>query len=134
MVTYTLTTPVSAGTISKPVTIKSLQVTSIWWTSTPVLAPIGAQEMKITLTDPASGWQEIVAYKDATVAPMWTASVTATAESLADVVATAVLNKLIADKKLPSGTISTSPATTPVISPATMAPAATTAATTAKNS
>ena len=104
MVIYTLSTPLQVGTMQKPVTVKALQVTAVWWSSTPALAPLGTQELKVTLTGD-SGWQETIGYRDATVGPFWTSSVTVNAQSLADVVATAVLNKLIADKKIPAGTI-----------------------------
>jgi hypothetical protein len=106
MVTYELTAPFSTGTMQNPVTINSLQVTSVSWSSTPALAPLGAQELDITLTDPVSGWQETITYQDTTVGPFWSAALVPQ-DTLADTVAYAVLTKLQADGKIPTGTIST---------------------------
>jgi hypothetical protein len=107
MVTYTLATPVSVGTIGASVTISSLQVTSVWMSTTPALAPIGTAELDVTLTDPVSGFQETVVYQDATVLTFLAEAPTApTGTALRDVVALAALAKLQADGKIPAGTTS----------------------------
>jgi hypothetical protein len=56
------------------------------------------------LTDPVSGWQYKVNYQDASVLNMW--------QMVGDNVAQALFTKLIADGKLPAGTLSTTTSTT----------------------
>jgi hypothetical protein len=111
-VLFTLTTPVNVGTLTTPVVVSSLKVTAVWFSTTPQLAPIGAAELDITLTDPASGWQETVVYNDASVMTFFAtpAPVPPTGATYEDVMATAVVSKLIADGKLPPGTLSTTSA------------------------
>ena len=108
MTTYTLTTPVTVGSLTSPITLSQLQITGITYSSTPPLAPIGSGLLAITLTDPVSGWQEAINYLDATVPPMWTQSITVAEEELGDVIAGVVFAKLMADGKLPAGTVSVS--------------------------
>ena len=112
-VVFTLTTPVNVGTLTQPVVVSSLTVTGVWFSTTPALGPIGAAELSVTLTDPASGWQETVDYCDSSV-PTFFAQAAPTPPSGAtyeDVIAAAVFSKLIADSKLPAGTLTTTPAT-----------------------
>lgn len=97
--TFTLTTPLLVGDLVNRVTVNSLQITSLWYSSTPDLAPSGTGELEITLTDPISGWQTKVSYQDASVLSMW--------QMIGDNVAQALFAKLIADGKLPPGTVST---------------------------
>jgi len=106
-VTFTLTTPVNVGTLIAPVVVSSLQITGVWFSTTPQLAPLGAAELEITLTDPVSGWQETVIYNDTSVVAFFaTAAPTPpTGATYQDVMATAVLDKLIQDGKLPPGAI-----------------------------
>jgi hypothetical protein len=113
MVTYTLTTPITVGTMAQPVTISSLQLTTLAYTSTPALAQIGTGVLSVTLTDPTTGAQETVTYKDASVIAMW--------QTIGDTIAQAVFAKLIADAKLPAGTLATVADVTPATSPATVA-------------
>lgn len=109
MVAYTLTTPVTVGGLSSPVAISSLNVTSVWMSTTPALAPSGTAELDVTLTDPVSGYQQTITYQDATVLSFLAAASTAPAgTALQDIVAVAALTKLQADGKLPAGTISIS--------------------------
>jgi uncharacterized protein YfaP (DUF2135 family) len=106
--TFTLTTPVAVGSLANLVTISALRITSITFTSTPALAPIGTGELDVTLTDPVSGWQETISYQDATVLTFWASVVSiASSQSIGDTVARAVFAKLIADGKLPAGTVAT---------------------------
>jgi hypothetical protein len=96
--TFQLATPLTVGTVSKPITVSSLQITTVYYSTTPELAPLGTGELDITLTDPVSGWQETVSYQDASVLTLW--------QSIGDGVAQALFAKLIADGKLPAGTVS----------------------------
>src|ERR1700731_692302 len=113
MVTYTFATPVAVGGLGNPITIRALQVTNIWMSTTPALAPIGTAELDVTLTDPVSGFQETISYQDATVLTFLAEVPTApTGTALQDVVAVAALAKLQADGKIPAGTASISAATT----------------------
>lgn len=91
--------------MSSPVTVASLQVSGITVTTTPALAPIGTGLLTITLKDPVSGWLETIQYQDSSVLDFWTTA-SPGGSTFADVVAIAALNKLVADGKLPAGTIS----------------------------
>lgn len=109
MVTYTLTAPATIGTLGAQQTITSLQLTGLKLNLRPELAALGAAELEVTLTDPKSGAQEMQKYRDATVPAFWAAAQTSIAnEAIGDAVARAVFAKLIADKKLPKGTLATS--------------------------
>jgi hypothetical protein len=109
--TFTLNTPVNVGTLTSPVNVASLKVTGVWFSTTPELAPLGAAELSITLTDPASGWQETVDYKDASVPEFFAQSAPTppTGATYEDIMAVAVFNKLIADGRLPSGNLAVQP-------------------------
>jgi hypothetical protein len=97
--TYTLTTPVIIGGLSSSQTVSSLQLTAINLSTTPQLAQLGTGTLALTLTDPTSGVQETISYADASVLTLW--------ESIGDTVAQAVFAKLIADSRLPAGTLAT---------------------------
>lgn len=108
MQTYTFTTPLTISTgLSDSITVKSVQLTAINISTTPELAQIGTGTMSVTLTDPATGYQEVISYSDASVITFWqaTAPTPATGDQNQDVVAKAVFAKLISDNKLPGGTL-----------------------------
>jgi hypothetical protein len=108
MITFTLTAPVTLGSMSSPITVASLQLTSVAYSSTPPLAQIGTGTLSVTLTDPVSGYQETINYSDASALALWSAAAAVPAgQSLGDTIAQAVFAKLIADGKLPAGTLST---------------------------
>jgi hypothetical protein len=111
-VTFTLTTPVNVGTLTSPVNVSSLAITAVSFSTTPALAPLGTAELSITLTDPVSGWQETIDYQDASVLAFFAqaAPTPAAGATMEDVMASAVFGKLIADGKLPAGSLSTTPA------------------------
>lgn len=108
MVTFTLTTPVQAG-LNDSRTVASLQLTGIAFTSTPDLAQTGTGQMTIALTEPANGFQMAVPYKDASVLAFFaqTAPTPASGATVQDVMSQLVFAKLIADGKLPAGSITT---------------------------
>ena len=116
MQTYTLATPFSGGSLSNPVTVSSLQLTTVNFSSTPALAPMGTGTLTVVLTDLVTGFQETFSYCDASVLTLWGA--------MGDAVATAVFDKLIADQKLPAGTLA---AAAVITTPTTTATTATTA-------
>jgi hypothetical protein len=95
--TFTLTTPFQTGSFEAPITVTSLQITEVYYSSTPALAPIGTGTLNITLTDPATGWQYQAKYQDASVLTLW--------QTIADPIAQSIFAKLIADGKLPPGTL-----------------------------
>lgn len=95
---FELVTPVTVDPLGTPRTISCLALTGIKFTTTPDLAPLGSGELKVTLTDPDSGYQAECSYTDATVLEAWE-------EAFAATVVTTIFNKLVADKKLPAGSI-----------------------------
>jgi hypothetical protein len=98
---------VVAGGIGKTIAVASLQVTGVVFTTTPALAPAGTGKLTITLTDPVSGYQEVITYSDSSVLAFWATLATApsSGDTLSDTLAKAVFAKLIADAKLPAGTL-----------------------------
>ena len=110
MQTYTLNTPVNiaVGGVGNTITVSSLQLTGIGFTSTPSIAQIGTGALNITLTDPKSGYQETISYMDASVIAFWNTQTAnlVTGDELQDTVAKAVFTKLVADSRLPAGNLS----------------------------
>jgi hypothetical protein len=105
--TFTLTTPVTVGDLSNPRTVTALAITSIWFTVTPDLAQIGTGELDITLTEPTNGWQETISYRDASVLAFFAqiAPPPPAGATVEDVMCSLLFAKLIADGKLPAGTL-----------------------------
>jgi hypothetical protein len=106
---FTLTAPVTVGDLSNPRTVTALAITSIWFTTTPDLAPGGTGELDITLTETTNGWQETITYRDASVLAFFgqPAPTLPSGATYEDVMSGAVFAKLIADGKLPPGTVAT---------------------------
>jgi hypothetical protein len=106
---FTLTTPANVGTLGSPVVVSALAVTSVFFTSTPAMAPLGTGQLNVTLTETTSGWQETIRYQDATVIAFFgqAAPTPAAGATYQDVMSAAVFSKLIADGKLPPGTVTT---------------------------
>ena len=106
---FTLTTPSNVGSIGSPVTVAALAITGVSYTSTPKMAPIGTGQLVITLTETTNGWQETIRYADATVISFLATAAVAppTGAAFSDVVSAAIFAKLIADGKLPAGTVTT---------------------------
>jgi hypothetical protein len=111
MTTFTLKTPATLGTLAAPVTVKALQITSIRFTTTPGLAQVGSGELDITLTETTNGWQNAVSYQDTSVLAFFAQAAPATpaGATVEDVMCGLIFAKLIADGKLPAGTLTTSP-------------------------
>jgi hypothetical protein len=106
---FTLSTPANVGTLGAPVVVSALKITSIWFTSTPAMAPLGTGELNVTLTETTNGWQETIRYQDSTVIAFFgqAAPTPPTGATYQDVMSSAVFTKLIADGKLPAGTVTT---------------------------
>jgi len=108
MVTCTFATPMNVGSITKPLSVSSVIVTEVSFSSTPQLAPIGTGELDVTLTDPVSGWQEEISYQDASVIDLWNSTPTiAAGTKWGDMIAQTIFAKLIADGNLPASTVAT---------------------------
>jgi len=109
MKTYTFATPlqITSG-LGGSTTLKSVQVTAMTYNQTPALAQIGTGELDITLTDPDTGWQETISYRDASVLTFWQTEITAAQDgtTLQDAASEILIAKLVADGKLPAGTLS----------------------------
>jgi len=103
---YTFTNPLTMGGMSAPLTVKSLQITGFACGAFPGAAKVAA--LSITLTDPGSGFQTVVLYQDSTVPAFWNA-ITSTPDSgdtLQDTITKAIFAKLMADGRVPPGTLS----------------------------
>lgn len=108
--TFTLAQPATIGNLGNQVTVSSLQLTGITFSSTPEIAQLGTGELTILLTDPKSGYQEQITYRDSSALDLWL--------KIGDTVASAVFEKLIADAKIPTGTVQTTPEGTDTNPPA----------------
>jgi len=105
---YTLTTPLSGGPLSAPVTVAALEITTVYYASTPQLAPVGAGSLTLTLTETTNGWQEQISYQDASVIAFLETAAPATVPTgatMADAMAAALFGKLSSDGKIPAGTL-----------------------------
>jgi hypothetical protein len=106
MVTYTFTTAQTVGELGAQKTITHVRLASVYYSNTPDAAPTGSEELEVRLKDPDSGYLFQTNYLDATVATFWAAATTlASTGTLGDTVAAAIFAKLVADSKLPAGTL-----------------------------
>lgn len=96
---YTLTNPITVGDLSNLVTIDKLEVASFSMNFEPCLSDNGTAVLSVVLVHRASGYKMNVVYQDASALTFWQQH-SATLESDA-------FAKLIADGKLPAGTVST---------------------------
>jgi hypothetical protein len=99
---YTLTTPVTVGDLSNPITVDKLEVASISMNFEPFYSDKGTAILSVVLVHRASGYKMNIVYQDASALEFWQ-SHSATLE--AD-----VFSMLMADGKLPAGTVSNSDA------------------------
>lgn len=109
MVVFTLNSPATVGTLDKPVTITALELTGYYVTTTPPLAQIGTGLMQLQLTETTNRSQVNITYQDASVLTFIAqpAPTPQNGETLQDITAQLVFAKLVADGKLPAGTITT---------------------------
>ncbi|HZP31888.1 MAG TPA: hypothetical protein VFB23_00900 [Candidatus Acidoferrales bacterium] len=101
---FTLTTPQNVGDLNNPILIDVLAVTAISFNFDPALTGSSTPQMivSIVLKHLPSGWSHNIVYKgnaDGAAALAWFNS------NFAQNLVTAVLNRLVADGKLPPGTI-----------------------------
>lgn len=101
---FTLATPMMVGDLANRISIDVLQVSAISFQFDPALAGASVPQMivSIVLKHPASGWPHNVVYKgdvDGSAALAWFNS------NFALQLVTAVLNRMVADGKLPMGVV-----------------------------
>lgn len=92
--TYTLATPVTVGDFLNPVVVDKLQLYSISLT-----AGDAKPTLSVVLIHVASGYQINLVYTDATVMTFWNAI------NAGNALTRAAFQKLVADGKLPAGTL-----------------------------
>lgn len=97
---YTLTTPITVGDLTSPITVDKLELSGVSLNFEPERTANGTAILSIVLVHRASGYKVNVVYNDATALAFWSALNTATS-----VVTKAVFAKLTADGKLPTGTL-----------------------------
>ena len=110
MQTYTFTTPFTINLgLNATQTIKSVQLTGFTLSTTPPLGEIGTGLLSVTLTDPATGWQEAFPWDDTTAISFGqTAAIApASGDQLCDTIAKAVFTLLTAKNLIPAGTLAT---------------------------
>ncbi len=121
---YELTTPITVGDINSSRVVVSLQLTAISINFDPAYVSAGTAVLSICLVDPVSGYPVNVVYQDASALQM--------AQAIEAQIGSELFAKLIADAKLPPGTLSivpdapvaAEPAASPVASPAATTTAA----------
>ena len=93
---YKLNTPATVGDLTNPLTIDEFELHSISMTFDPQ-NPV----LSVVLEHKASGWKHVVTYTDSTAVEFWARAY----NDEFDFLHGAVLKKLIADGKLPLGTL-----------------------------
>lgn len=96
---YTLTTPITVGDFSNSITIKSLKLTSISLNFEDAYSKQGTAILSICLVDPDTGYPVNVVYQDP--------SALTTAQTIEGQIGEELFQKMIADSKLPPGTLTT---------------------------
>ena|SRR5690349_9403999 len=104
MPTYQLNTPSTVGDLANPITVSQLNVTAISFQFDPSLTGGAVPQMivSVVLKEPVSGWSHTVTYRGNTEGAAvlkWFST------NFQTNLVTAVLNRLMADGKLPPGTI-----------------------------
>jgi hypothetical protein len=96
---YKLAMPMTVGDLANRISIDQLELVSISLNFEPFYTgqatPIAI--LSIVLLHRASGWKETITYQDGSALAFWTAH--------APVLEAAILAKLMADAKLPAGTV-----------------------------
>lgn len=97
---YTLTTPIqiSAGDLTSSTTVASLQLSAISINFDPAYVSAGTAVLSICLVDPVSMYPVNCIYQDASALQM--------AQAIESQIGAELFDKLIADGKLPPGSIS----------------------------
>jgi hypothetical protein len=108
---FTLATPMQVGLTDDRI-VRALVISSIWFSNTPQLGAAGTGELEITLTETTNGYQTTITYGDASVIEFFNQAAPAAGATVQDVMSGLLFNKLIADGKLPPGTLTTT-STTP---------------------
>jgi len=107
MVTFTLATPTTTGELGSQKTVTSLQIAAFGINFKPEVAALGEAEMHVAVTDPKSGYLQRFQYKDKTIPAFWASTPNVPAGlNLGDALSEGIFQKLLADGKIPAGTIS----------------------------
>ena len=99
---YTLNPAVNVGDLSRSITVNSLKLISISINYEDVYAKNGEAVLSICLADPVTGYPINVVYQDASALSM--------AQTIEAQIGAELFAKLIADGKLPAGSLSDSAA------------------------
>jgi hypothetical protein len=95
---YTLNPPIQVGDLTKAITVSSLKLVSVAINYEDAYTKNGKAVLSICLADPISGYPLNVVYEDASALDM--------ARTIEGQVGAELFQKLIADGKLPAGTLS----------------------------
>lgn len=96
---YTLTNPVTVGDLSNPITVDKLEVASFSMNFEPTLSDNGTAVLSVVLVHRASGYTMNIVYRDASALSFW--------QNHSATLETDIFAKLVADSKLPAGTVNT---------------------------
>ena len=102
---YNLNPTISVGDLNKSITVSSLKLTSISLNYQDVYSKNGTAILSICLVDPVSNYPVNVVYQDASALSM--------AQTIEAQIGAELFQKLIADGKLPAGTLADTASTTP---------------------
>src|SRR5690242_17959659 len=95
---YTLETPIMVGDLTSSIKVSSLKLVSVSVNYEDVYTKGGTAVLSICLVDPDSGYPVNVVYQDASALEM--------AQTIEAQIGAELFQKLIADRKLPAGTLS----------------------------
>lgn len=112
---YTLNPPITVGDFANSITVNSLKLVSISINYEDVYTKNGTAILSICLADPTTGYPMNIVYQDASALQM--------AQTIEAQIGAELFQKLIADSKLPAGTLSDTG--TPTISTSTSSAAPT---------
>lgn len=97
---YKLTPPMHVGDLVGGITVDQLQLVSVSINFDTVYASKGNAILSVILLHPSSGWKHNIVYQDASALTFWNSTMDANSAC-----SNAIFQKLIADGKLPAGTL-----------------------------
>jgi hypothetical protein len=98
--TFTLSTPIQVGDLTNPILIDKLELSSVSFNFEPERSSQGTAILSVVLVHRPSGYKHNVVYDDSSALEFWKHI-----EQEEEVISKEVLGKLIADGKLPAGTL-----------------------------
>lgn len=102
---YKFEQPIRVGDLDNSILVDALEIQSVSLTFDPQL-PV----LSIVLVHKPSGWQHVVTYTDSSAVEFWAR----TFESQFDYICQCVIQKLVTDSKLPTGTLDPIPSSSTV--------------------